>query len=107
MARALIVCGFLLGCGRPSVASFVPSLELGVRFTRQGDAYDERSAAGSQLTGFARLSFRPRPAASALPAMSDASGIALATPCADGDVACLDELAETEAELAPLAGDDR
>jgi hypothetical protein len=102
MVRVLLAC-LLAGCGRPAIASFVPSLELGIRFTHRGDAYDEASS----LTGFARLAFRPRAEASALPASGAASGVALATPCADDDAACLDELAEAEREFGSLAGDDR
>jgi hypothetical protein len=102
MARALLLC-LLFGCSRPAIASFVPSLELGIRFTHQGD-YD---AEASRLTGFARLSFRPRTEADVLPASGVASGLALATPCADDDAACLDELAEAEREFGALSGDDR
>jgi hypothetical protein len=102
MPRVLLVC-LLAGCGRPALAGFVPSLELGVRFTQRGDADDQASS----LTGFARLAFRPRPEADVLPASGAASGLVLAAPCADDDVACLDELAEAEREFGALSGDDR
>lgn len=95
----------LAACGRPVAASLVPSLELGVRFTRQGDQRDDQAARAAALTSFVRLSFRARSEAAALPSTGEASGLALAAPCAEGDVACADELAEAERELAAL-GDD-
>ena len=89
------------------MASFVPSVQLGVRVTLQGDQAAQRSATDADLTSFVRLSFRPRNEAETLSSAGEASGLLLATPCADGDVACLDELAEAERELAALNGDDR
>ena len=89
------------------MASFVPSLELGVRITLQGGQAAERASTGGDLSSFVRLSFRPRVEAATLSSSAEASGLSLGTPCADGDVACLDELAEAERELAALDGDDR
>jgi hypothetical protein len=103
MVRAFLACGLLVGCGRPAAASLLPTLQLGVRFTLEGDDYDERISGGNHLVGFARLAFRARSAASALPAESDASGLSLSAPCAEGDAVCLEELAEAERELAGLA----
>jgi hypothetical protein len=95
----------LAACGRPLAASFVPSLELGVRFTRKGEHQHDQGARAADLSSFVRLSFRARSEAAALLSVGEASGLALAAPCAEGDVACADELAEAERELAAL-GDD-
>ena len=98
----------LLGaCGRPSAASFVPSLELGVTVRRRADAdaLAREDAQRWDTVALASLRFRALNPAAELPRLGELSPEAWIAPCDEDDVICLQEAAEAEHELAAALGE--
>lgn len=95
-----------LGACRPALASFVPTLQLGITLREvHAEAVSERrDGARHKLasTLFVRLSFSPRTDVAALPTPGETSGLAFLTPCNEADLTCLEEAAEAERELYAL-----
>jgi hypothetical protein len=99
---------FAAACTRASVASFVPVLDVGVRLHRSSSYAHhaaERDAQAFATEVYVWFSFRPFSPAAALPLPSDAGGLLVQTPCEESDVACLDEVSESEPELAAVRED--
>ena len=98
-----LVCA---SCARSSFTGFVPALDVGMRLVRTAQGHSAQRGRDSFTSEvYVWLSFRPQSPAASQPLVSDASGLLVQAPCEEGDVACLDEVAESEAELAALRED--
>jgi hypothetical protein len=95
-----------VGCTRASVASLLPTLEIGVT------AHQRRSsAAGSEpeqrwaAVAFVGLSFRSLTVAGSLPSRAELAPETWIAPCDEDDVICLQEATGAEQELAQALGE--
>jgi hypothetical protein len=112
-SRFIAACSALItltsGCVRATAASFVPQLQLSLQARRvavvsllDANAHEHGRWATTALVA---LSFTPVRPASQLPTYSELSTLDALSPCAEDDVVCLQETAESESELANVAAD--
>jgi len=100
--------GSAVACSRPSVASWLPALELGVSVRRHAD---QRS--GAQLETAQRwdtlalvsLRFRALNPAAELPVRGELAPETWLAPCDSDDEICLQEAADAEREIGAAFGE--
>lgn len=101
----LLLC--LAACSRTSAASFLPSLDvrLVAERSRDGTLGPAPGPLPWSASVVAHLRWQPKPAAQSIPARAELAPEIFLTPCEGEDVACLEEAAESEQEVARLLGE--
>jgi hypothetical protein len=97
------------GCTRASVASLLPTLEVGIlaqqRRAAMAGVEQEQGQRRWAAVAFVALSFRPVRVASELPLRAELAPETWIAPCDEDDVECLQEASAAERELAEALGE--
>jgi hypothetical protein len=102
----LLLAWLQTGCTRASIASLLPTLEVGVLAQQRGRALDgmEQEQRWS-AAAFVALNFRPVRPASELPLRAELAPETWIAPCNEDDVECLQEASGAEREVADALGE--
>ena len=105
----LVLAWSHVGCTRASVASLLPTLEIGImaqqrRAAMAGMELDQAQRRWAAVA-FVALSFRRLTVASELPLRTELAPETWIAPCDEDDVVCLEEAIGAERELAAALGE--
>jgi hypothetical protein len=104
----LLLAWLQAGCTRASVASLLPTLEVGILAQQRRAAVagvEEQGQRRWAAVAFVALSFRPVRVASELPLRAELAPETWIAPCDEDDAECLQEASGAERELAEALGE--